>query len=85
MTFNFMVYGMVMGAWLSAASYFLDRGLRAIGRPTRWIWAVGMVAVTCVPFLPRTGAGAASGNAPGSPISGELLYNLLTTGAQSCT
>ena len=38
MTVSLMAYGSVMGLLLGGAAYLMDRSLRALGRPTRWIW-----------------------------------------------
>lgn len=78
MTLGLMIYGTVVGVLLAGSSHFLDRGLRAVGRPTRLIWVLGMAAVAGAPILshpvlrevpPQTGRG--------SSIPAQLLYEVL--------
>lgn len=77
MTLSFMIYGVVLGAFLAGAAFFLDRGLRALGRPTRWVWALVMAATAGSPLWARLlGSGAAT-PPRGISIPPELLYDML--------
>ena len=49
MTLALMIYGIVIGSLLAGAAHFLDRGLRAIGHPTRWVWGLAMAAAAGIP------------------------------------
>ena len=53
MTLPLMVYGTVVACLLAAATFFLDRSLRAMGRPSRWAWALGMTSAVIVPLFSR--------------------------------
>ncbi len=72
-----MAYGFVLAAFLAAATHFLDRSLRALGRPTRWVWAVGMAA--SVGFVLGSAAWRTNPGPPGagSVVPVEFLYDLL--------
>jgi len=74
-----MIYAIVLGILLSGSAHFLDMGVRALGRPTRWLWIMAMAAVAGAPVLSRLWVPAPSGSPPGSlPV--ELLYQLLAQG-----
>jgi len=80
MTLSLMVYGVVFGALLAGAAHLLDRALRTLGRPTRWLWILAMtlsVGVPLVsPFLSRPQPVATE--SLGLPAG--LLYDALSTG-----
>lgn len=46
---NWMLYCAAMGMLLSGGAFALERGLRALGRPTRWVWAGSMALTLAVP------------------------------------
>jgi len=46
-----MLYAVALGALLAGAAHFLDRGLRALGRPTRWVWASAMATTGLIPVV----------------------------------
>jgi beta-lactamase regulating signal transducer with metallopeptidase domain len=73
----FMLYGLVLTAFVAAATHFLDRGLRTLGRPTRWAWALGMA--TALGFLLASAAwGSSAETAPQEGmVPVEVLYDLL--------
>ena len=81
MTLALMIYGIVLGFFLAGAAYFQDRGLRAVGQPTRWIWALGMVAAAGAPFLARLSGRAPSVTTQGISIPVEFLYEMVSVGA----
>ena len=79
MTLATMIYGLIVAGLVGAAAWFVDRGLRAHGQPTRWIWlgAVGVGALA--PFLPRFLPAAATADGPGSfALPVHALYELGT-------
>jgi TonB-dependent SusC/RagA subfamily outer membrane receptor len=80
MTLPLMVYGMVLGFFLAGAASFLDRGLRALGQPTRWTWVMGMALTAAAPLLAPMLHRAPAVTGQGSPIPVELLYQILSTG-----
>jgi len=77
MTISLMVYGGVIGLLLGAAAYLADRSLRALGRPTRWIWMGAMAGTALAPFLSlvRPG-GRVFGEAVGRAIPLDALYEM---------
>jgi bla regulator protein BlaR1 len=81
MTLALMVYGIVLGSLLAGAAYFLDRGLRALGRPTRWVWALGMSAAASAPLLAHLSGQAPSTTAQAGSFPAELLYEMMAQGA----
>jgi len=81
MTLALMIYGIVLGSFLAGAAYFLDRGLRALGRPTRWVWALGMAAAAGIPILSLLFQRPPSVTTQGASLSAELLYEMVARGA----
>ncbi|WP_420633043.1 M56 family metallopeptidase [Candidatus Palauibacter sp.] len=79
MTLATMIYGLIVAALVGGAAWFLDRGLRALGRPTRWVW-IGAIGVGgLAPLFPRLLPAAAPEGGPGSfvlPV--RALYELGT-------
>ncbi|MGW8265178.1 MAG: M56 family metallopeptidase [Longimicrobiales bacterium] len=77
MTFSVMLYGIVLGFLLGGAAYSMDRGLRAVGRPSRWIWVAALTGGTLVPLgsvlLPR---GSEPKVPAGAVIPLETLYGM---------
>jgi hypothetical protein len=70
---NWMLYCAAVGVLLSGGALALERGLRSLGRPTRWVWAAAMglslalpVAARYVP-APRAAPAAAPPAAPSAP------------------
>jgi len=67
---NWMLYCAAVGVLLTGGALALERGLRALGRPTRWVWAGAMALTLAVPavarFVPAADAAspAASAAAP---------------------
>ena len=79
MTVSLMAYGGVMGLLLGGAAYLMDRSLRALGRPTRWIWMGAMAGTALAPLattlLPRSRMLWEGG---GTAIPLEALYEMGT-------
>src|SRR4051812_22469671 len=66
---DWMLYCAAIGVLLSGGALALERGLRALGRPTRWVWAGAMALTLAVPAAARLvpaadAAPAASAAAP---------------------
>ncbi len=72
-----ILYGAVLGTLLAGAAHFMDLGLRAMGRPLRWIWVGAMVGTAVAPLasalLPK---GHGTGTAAGEVIPLDTLYDL---------
>ena len=79
MTLAIMTYGLIVALLVGGSAWFLDRGLRALGRPTRWVWIGALGIGGLAPFLPRFLPAAATADGPG-PLSIPLyaLYELGT-------
>ncbi len=79
MTLAIMTYGLIVALLVAGAAWFLDRGLRALGRPTRWVWIGALGIGGLAPFLPRFLPAAATADGPG-PLAIPLyaLYELGT-------
>lgn len=77
MTLAVMLYALALGLLLAGAAHFLDLGLRALGRPTRWVWAAAMAGAALVPpatlLLPR---GPGAGPVTGAVVPLEALYGI---------
>lgn len=80
MTLSLMIYGLVLGSILAGAAHFLDLGFRALGRPTRWIWGLGLAAAASAPLLAPFAGGKPSSTAQGGSISAEFLYEMVSGG-----
>src|SRR5687767_12792040 len=50
---NWMLYCAAVGVLLSGGALALERGLRPLGRPTRWVWAGAMALTLAVPAAAR--------------------------------
>jgi outer membrane biosynthesis protein TonB len=50
---NWMLYCAAVGVLLSGGALALERGLRSLGRPTRWVWAGAMALTLAVPAAAR--------------------------------
>ena len=84
MTLATMIYGLIVAVLVGGAAWFLDRGLRAAGRPTRWVWIGALGVGGLAPFLPRFLPAATPGGGPGSfALPVHALYQLGTPGAAS--
>lgn len=81
MTLALMIYGIVLGSFLAGAAYFLDRGLRAVGRPTRWVWILGMAATVGAPLFSRFLTRPPSPTTQGGPLPADLLYDIMAMAA----
>jgi beta-lactamase regulating signal transducer with metallopeptidase domain len=88
MTLPMMIYGAVLALLVAGAAHFIDRGLRSLRRPTRWVWLAALVVGGLAPFIPkliRAGVPEATGDAGlslealGLPI--EPLYEVGAMGA----
>lgn len=79
MTLAIMTYGLIVALLVGGSAWFLDRGLRALGRPTRWVWIGALGIGGLAPFLPRFLPAAGTADGPG-PLSIPLyaLYELGT-------
>jgi TonB-dependent SusC/RagA subfamily outer membrane receptor len=75
-----MVYGIVVTCLLAAATFFLDRGLRGLGRPTRWAWAFGMLAAVSAPLASVLRAGDPRPSTGEASIPSDLLYDIVSGG-----
>ncbi len=82
MTLAIMTYGLIVALLVGGSAWFLDRGLRALGRPTRWVWIGALGVGGPAPFLPRFLPAAATADGPG-PLSIPLyaLYELGSPGS----
>ena len=49
MILSIMAYGFVLGLLLSGGALFVDRGLRSMGLPTRWVWLAAMAGIGFLP------------------------------------
>ncbi len=87
MTLSALSYAIALAALLAAAAHFLDRALRSLGRPTRWVWLAAMAGGALGPFLPRLlpAARKAGEAAPAPPFSLEALYALAGSRAATAT
>lgn len=48
---TWMMYAVLVGALLLIAASGADRAVRAVARPTRWVWALALAAAICTPFI----------------------------------
>ncbi|WP_420636928.1 M56 family metallopeptidase [Candidatus Palauibacter sp.] len=81
MTLATMIYGLIVAALVGGAAWFLDQGLRALGRPTRWVWIGALGVGGLAPFLPRFLPVTAPGGGPGAfALPVRALYELGTPG-----
>lgn len=79
MTLAIMTYGLIVALLVGGSAWFLDRGLRALGRPTRWVWIGALAVGGPAPFLPRFLPAAATEDGPGPlAIPVQALYELGT-------
>ena len=79
MTLAIMTYGLIVALLVGGSAWFLDRGLRALGRPTRWVWIGALGVGGLAPFFPRFLPAAATADGPGPfilPV--RALYELGT-------
>lgn len=82
MTLAIMTYGLIVALLVGGSAWFLDRGLRALGRPTRWVWTGALGIGGMAPFLPRFLPAAATADGPGPlAIPVHALYELGTMAA----
>ncbi|MFL5541283.1 MAG: M56 family metallopeptidase [Longimicrobiaceae bacterium] len=54
---NWMLYCVAVGTLLACGALALERGLRALGRPTRWAWAAAMALALAIPAFVRLAPG----------------------------
>lgn len=79
MTLAIMTYGLIVALLVGGSAWFLDRGLRALGRPTRWVWIGALGVGGLAPFFPRFLPAAATADGPGPlAIPVRALYELGT-------
>ncbi len=77
MTLATMIYGLIVAVLVAGAAWFLDRGLRALGRPTRWVWIGALGVGGLAPFFPRLLPAAATADGPGPfALPVRSLYEL---------
>ena len=82
MTLATMIYGLVVAGLVGAAAWCFDRGLRALGRPTRWVWLSALGIGAMAPFFPRFLPSGASGGGSGPfALPVQVLYELGTPAA----
>ncbi len=80
MTLAIMTYGLIVALLVGGSAWFLDRGLRALGRPTRWVWIGALGVGGLAPFLPGLLPAAATADGPGPlAIPVQALYELGTS------
>ena len=81
MTLATMIYGLIVAALVGGAAWFLDHGLRALGRPTRWVWIGALGVGGLAPLFPRFLPVTTSGGGPGAfTLPVRALYELGTPG-----
>ncbi|MDE2877809.1 M56 family metallopeptidase [Candidatus Palauibacter soopunensis] len=79
MTLATMIYGLIVAVLVAGAAWCLDRGLRAHGRPTRWVWIGALGVGGLAPFFPRFLPAAATADGPGPfALPVRALYELGT-------
>ena len=79
MTLATMMYGLIVAGLVGGAAWCLDRGVRAHGRPTRWVWLGALGVGGLAPFFPRFLPAAAATNGPGPfALPVRALYELGT-------
>lgn len=79
MTLASMMYGLIVAVLVAGAAWCLDRGLRAHGRPTRWIWIGALGVGALAPLLPRfLPAGVPDGSPGPFALPVRALYDLGT-------
>jgi bla regulator protein blaR1 len=71
---SWMFYSIVVSLLMSLAALAFERSAQIRGRPTRWLWAMCMVACVAIPFIParesvQLPATAHSGPAPSPEIT----------------
>ncbi len=77
MTLATMIYGLIVAGLMGGAAWFLDRGLRALGRPTRWVWLGALGVGGLAPLFPRFLPAAAIAGGPGPfALPVRALYEL---------
>jgi beta-lactamase regulating signal transducer with metallopeptidase domain len=65
---SWIAYGALVGALVAAAATLLDRALRLVGRPTRWLWA-GALALLVALVVLAPGRAADAGVALRAPYA----------------
>jgi len=78
-----MIYGVVLALLVAVAAHFLDRGLRGLGKPTRWVWIGALVTGGLAPFFPRLIPAGAPEVGGGLRFPVEFLYEAGTIAAST--
>lgn len=82
MTLATMIYGLIVASLVAGAAWFVDRGLRGHGRPTRWVWLGALGVGGLAPLLPRfLPAGVPDGSPGPFALPVRALYDLGTPAA----
>src|SRR5690348_7411424 len=66
---NWMLYCVAVGVLLGGGAIALERGLRALGRPTRWAWAAAMALTLALPIVARLAPAQGAPPAAASPVA----------------
>ncbi len=65
---GWMVFGLVLGGLLGLAGAALERGMRALGRSTRWVWVATLVASLALPAAGVIGSRPDAGQATAADV-----------------
>jgi len=66
---NWMLYSVAVGVLLGGGAIALERGLHALGRPTRWAWAAAMALTLALPVLARLAPARGAPPAAAPPVA----------------
>jgi bla regulator protein blaR1 len=66
---GWMAYAVIVSLVVAAAAWFLERGLLHLGRPTRGVWALALIAAVGLPLLAVAGTRGPA-QAPTQPVIG---------------
>jgi hypothetical protein len=77
-TLALMLYGGILGVLLAGSAHFLDRSFRALGWQTRWTWVIALAAIGALPLTALLPGDPVPGSVPGTGVSMEALYTLLS-------
>ena len=77
MTLSHLMYGLVLGGFLTGAAALSGRTLRTLGAPTRWVWGLALAATTGLPLLFLLWQPAVVPTRSGFSIPSEVLAEAL--------
>jgi TonB-dependent SusC/RagA subfamily outer membrane receptor len=69
-----VVYSLTVGLLLAGAGHFIDDGLRALGRQTRWVWLLAMTTTVVLPLAYLWNPSSTSPDTPRTSVPMEFLY-----------